>query len=215
MKEVLTKLTADAILAKSPLTAMPFHLKTIDKIIAIGASTGGTEAIKTILKELPANCPGIVITQHFPPSFSGPFAARLDVLSVINVCEAKDGQQILSGHAYIAPGGQHLMVERSGSRYYCKLNDGPTVNRHKPSVDVLFRSVAQNVGVNAIGVMLTGMGDDGAQGMLAMKKAGSFNFVQDEKSAVVWGMPMQAIKIGAAKLQLPLDKIAAKLMSLA
>jgi len=215
INEVPEKLTADAVLAKRSPTAIPAHLKTTDKIIAIGASTGGTEAIKDILKMLPADCPGIVITQHIPASFSGPFAQRVNGLSALNVCEAADGQQILPGHAYIAPGGQHLMVERSGARFYCKLNDGPAVSRHKPSVDVLFRSVAQNVGVNAIGLMLTGMGDDGAQGMLEMKEAGAFNFVQDEKSSVVWGMPMQAIKIGAAELQMPLDKIAAKLMSLA
>jgi len=215
IKDVPEKLTADAVLAKRLPSAIPSHLKTTDKIIAIGSSTGGTEAIKDILKMLPANCPGIVITQHIPALFSGPFAERVNSLSAINVCEAKDGQQILPGHAYIAPGGLHLMVERSGARFYCKLNDGPAVSRHKPSVDVLFRSVAQNVGGNAIGVMLTGMGDDGAQGMLEMKEAGAFNFVQDEKSSVVWGMPMQAVKIGAAELQVPLDKIAAKLMSLA
>jgi two-component system chemotaxis response regulator CheB len=215
IKNVPEKLTADAVLAKRSPTAIPSHLKTTDKIIAIGSSTGGTEAIKDILKMLPANCPGIVITQHIPALFSGPFAERVNGLSAINVCEAQDGQQILPGHAYIAPGGRHLIVERSGARFYCKLNDGPAVSRHKPSVDVLFRSVAQNVGANAVGIMLTGMGDDGAQGMLEMKEAGAFNFVQDEKSSVVWGMPMQAIKIGAAELQVPLDKIAAKLMSLA
>lgn len=215
LKEVPEKLTADAILSKQPTTAIPSHLKTTDKIIAIGSSTGGTEAIKEILKSLPANCPGIVITQHIPASFSGPFAERLNNSTVLTVCEAKDGQQILPGHVYVAPGGRHLMVERSGARFYCKLNDGPAVSRHKPSVDVLFRTVAQNVGANAIGVMLTGMGDDGAQGMLEMKEAGAFNFVQDEKSCVVWGMPMQAIKIGATDLQIPLDKIAAKLMRLA
>ncbi|HEC59613.1 hypothetical protein LCGC14_1169620 [marine sediment metagenome] len=213
--DVPAKLTADAVLAKRSPMAIPAHLRTTDKIIAIGSSTGGTEAIKDILKMLPSNCPGIVITQHIPASFSGQFAERVNGLSAVNVCQATDGQQILPGHAYIAPGGQHLMVERSGARFYCRLNDGPAVSRHKPSVDVLFRSVAQNVGVNAIGVMLTGMGDDGAQGMLEMKEAGAFNFVQDEKSSVVWGMPMQAIKIGAAELQIPLDQIAAKLMSLA
>ena len=135
-------------------------------------------------------------------------------MSALEVCEAEDGQQILPGHAYIAPGGKHLLVERSGARFYCRLNDGPLVSRHKPSVDVLFRSVAQNLGSNAIGVMLTGMGDDGAKGMLEMKEAGAFNFVQDENSSVVWGMPGQAVKIGAAELQLPLNKIAGKLMSL-
>jgi len=214
LQDVAKKLTADAVLAKRDPEAIPSHLKTTDKIIAIGSSTGGTEAIKDVLSRLPADCPGIVITQHIPASFSGPFAERVNGVSALDVCEAEDGQQILPGHAYIAPGDKHLIVERSGARFYCKLNDGPAVSRHKPSVDVLFRSVAQNVGANAIGIMLTGMGDDGAKGMLEMKEAGAFNFVQDEKSCVVWGMPMQAIKIGAAELQVPLLKIAAKLMTL-
>ncbi len=212
--DVPEKLTADAVLARRDPAAIPSHLKTTEKIIAIGSSTGGTEAIKDVLKMLPANSPGIVITQHIPAAFSGPFAARVNSLSALEVCEAADGQQILPGHAYIAPGDKHLIVERSGARFYCRLDDGPAVCRHKPSVDVLFRSVAQNVGANAIGVMLTGMGDDGAQGMLEMKEAGTFNLVQDEKSSVVWGMPGQAVKIGAAELQLPLNKIAGKLMEL-
>jgi len=215
LPEIPEKLTADAVLSKRAPTSIPSHLKTTDKIIAMGSSTGGTEAIKDVLTRLPENCPGVVIAQHIPGSFSGPFAARVNGLSVIEVCEAEDGQQILPGHAYIAPGDKHLIVERSGARFYCKLNDGPVVNRHKPSVDVLFRSVAQNVGANAVGVMLTGMGDDGAKGMLEMKEAGAFNFVQDEKSCVVWGMPMQAIKNGAAELEVPLSKIAEKLMKLA
>jgi len=215
LADVPEKLTADVVLEKRSPASIPSHLKTTDKIIAIGASTGGTEAVKDVLRLLPVNCPGIVITQHIPATFSGPFAERVNGLSAIEVCQAEDGQQILPGHAYIAPGDKHLLVERSGARFYCKLNDGPAVSRHKPSVDVLFRSVAQNVGINAIGLMLTGMGDDGAKGMLEMKEAGAFNFVQDEKSSVVWGMPGQAVKIGAAELQLPLNKIAAKLMSLA
>lgn len=208
------KLTADAVLTKRAPSTIPVHLKTTEKVIAIGSSTGGTEAIKEVLKELPSDCPGIVIVQHIPSTFSGPFAERVNGLCAIEVSEAEDGQQILPGHAYIAPGDKHLIVERSGARFYCKLNDGPPVSRHKPSVDVLFRSVAQNVGVNAIGLMLTGMGDDGAKGMLEMKEAGAFNFVQDEKSSVVWGMPGQAVKIGAAELQVPLTKIAGKLMKL-
>jgi len=214
-QDVPEKLTADAVLAKRDPEANPSHSKTTDKIIAIGSSTGGTEAIKDVLSRLPIDCPGIVITQHIPASFSHPFAERVNGLSALEVCEAEDGQQILPGHAYIAPGDKHLIVERSGgAKFYCKLNDGPAVNRHKPSVDVLFRSVAQNAGANAIGVMLTGMGDDGAKGMLEMKEAGAFNFVQDEKSCVVAGMPMQAVKIGAAELQVPLLKIADKLMTL-
>ncbi len=214
LPDIAEKLTADAVLAKREPGSIPSHLKTTEKIIAIGASTGGTEAVKDVLRMLPADCPGIVITQHIPEAFSGPFAKRVNGLSALNVCEAEDGQQILPGHAYIAPGGKHLLVERSGARFYCRLNDGPLVSRHKPSVDVLFRSVAQNLGSNAIGLMLTGMGDDGAKGMLEMKEAGAFNFVQDENSSVVWGMPGQAVKIGAAELQLPLNKIAGKLMSL-
>jgi len=213
--DVPDKLTADAVLKKISPSSIPSHLKTTDRIIAIGASTGGTEAIKDVLSCLPADCPGIVITQHIPAAFSAAFATRVNGLSALDVSEAKDGQQILPGHAYIAPGDKHLIVERSGARFLCRLNDGPPVSRHKPSVDVLFRSVAQNVGVNAIGVMLTGMGDDGAKGMLEMKEAGAFNFVQDEKSSVVWGMPGQAVKIGAAELQLPLDQIAKKLVVLA
>ncbi|PHS68104.1 MAG: chemotaxis response regulator protein-glutamate methylesterase [Methylophaga sp.] len=209
------KLTADAVLAQRAPGVIPSHLKTTEKIIAIGSSTGGTEAIKDILAVLPPDSPGIVITQHIPVSFSGAFAARVNGLSAIEVSEAVDGEQILPGHAYIAPGDKHLLVERSGARFLCRLNDGPAVSRHKPSVDVLFRSVAQNVGSNAIGLMLTGMGDDGAQGMLEMKESGAFNFVQDEKSSVVWGMPWQAVKIGAAELQVPLNKIARKLLELA
>ena len=208
------KLTAETVLPKSNLTQVTQSLNSFNKLIAIGASTGGTEAIKNILSQLPTNCPGIVITQHIPGAFSRPFAARVNGLCAIEVCEAEDGQQILSGHAYIAPGDKHLMVERSGDRFYCRLDDGPAVSRHKPSVDVLFRSVAKSVGENAIGLMLTGMGKDGAEGMLDMKQAGAFNFVQDEKTCVVWGMPMQAVKNGAAGLQVPLDKIAEKLNSL-
>jgi len=210
--DVPDKLTADAVLPK--LDKMPSHLSTTEKIIAIGASTGGTEAIKEVLKRLPADCPGIVITQHIPAAFSQPFAQRLNGMSALDVCQAQDGQQILPGHAYIAPGDKHLIVRRSGARFYCELNDGPLVSRHKPSVDVLFRSVAQSVGHNAIGVMLTGMGDDGAKGMLEMKQAGAFNFVQDEKSSVVWGMPGQAVKNGAAELQVPLLNVATKLLEI-
>lgn len=209
MLEVEERLTADVVLARSTKN---IPLKTTEKIVAIGASTGGTEAIKNVLCSLPANAPGIVITQHIPASFSAPFAERVNKMSVLNVSQAKDGQQILPGHAYIAPGDKHLLVERSGARYYCRLNDGPAVSRHKPSVDVLFRSVAQNVGANAIGIMLTGMGDDGARGMMEMRENGAINIVQDEKSSVVWGMPGAAYKLGAAELMLPLDKIAQEIM---
>ena len=209
--KVEQRLTADAVLEKkTPRT----KLQTTEKIVAIGASTGGTEAIKDVLCAMPASSPGIVITQHIPAAFSEPFAKRVDGLSQMHVSQARDGEQILPGHAYIAPGDKHLIVERSGARYYCKLNDGPPVSRHKPSVDVLFRSVAQNVGPNAIGVMLTGMGDDGAQGMLEMRQAGAQNIVQDEKSSVVWGMPGAAYKLGAAEKTVSLSKIAEEILSM-
>jgi len=204
------KLSADAVLEKR--SAPKTKLKTTDKIIALGASTGGTEAIKEVLMAMPANSPGIVISQHIPEAFSKPFAERMDKNSAMTVYEAVDGQQILPGYVYIAPGNRHLMVERSGARYICRLNDGPPVNRHKPSVDVMFRSVAQNVGPNAIGVILTGMGADGAEGLKEMLENGATTLVQDEKSSVVWGMPGEAYKIGAAKDQYPLEKIAKELL---
>ncbi|MBI1423013.1 MAG: chemotaxis-specific protein-glutamate methyltransferase CheB [Gammaproteobacteria bacterium] len=208
------KLSADAVLQKAG-HKQTTTLRTTDRIIAIGASTGGTEAIREVLEHMPADSPGIVITQHIPPKFSTSFAMRMNSISAMTVYEAEDGMQIVPGHAYIAPGDRHLIVERSGARYYCRLNDGPPVNRHRPSVDVLFRSVAQSVGPNAIGVILTGMGDDGARGMLEMKQAGAPTVAQDEASSVVWGMPGEAVKLGAADGQLPLGKIAGKLISLA
>jgi len=211
--KVEPKLSADAIIEKKD--GAKGHLKTTEKIIAIGASTGGTEAIREVLERMPADSPGIVVTQHIPAAFSGSFAKRMDSISAMTVVEASDGDQIIPGHAFIAPGDRHLIVERSGARYYCRLNDGPPVNRHIPSVDVLFRSVAQNVGPNAIAVMLTGMGDDGARGMLEMKNNGAPTVAQDEKTSVVWGMPGEAVKIGAVDIQLPLEKIAGKLITLA
>lgn len=202
---VTPKLSADAILLKKQV---PVHIRTTERIIAVGASTGGTEAIKEVLMRLPASSPGMVITQHIPEQFSKPFAKRMDSISAMTVCEAQDGQQIITGHAYIAPGGRHLYVERSGARYICRLSDGPPVNRHRPSVDVLFRSVAQNVGFNAIGVILTGMGDDGARGMKEIQETGAPTIAQDENSSVVWGMPGEAVKRGAVDKVLPLDRIA-------
>ncbi len=209
--KVTPKLSADAILEKN--SGKQF-LKTTDKIIALGASTGGTEAIKEVLQRLPAGTPGIVITQHIPEAFSGPFARRMNNCSDMTVFEASDGQQILPGHVYIAPGNKHLVIERSGARYICKLHDGPPVNRHKPSVDVMFRSVAQNVGFNAIGVILTGMGDDGARGMKEMKDQGAPTIAQDEKSSVVWGMPGEAVKCGGVDSILDLYDIPAKILNL-
>ncbi len=203
------KLSADAILQKCK---GPSRLKTTEKIIAIGASTGGTEAIKAVLERLPADTPGVVISQHIPKAFSKPFAQRMDKDSAMTVYEAVDGQQILPGHVYIAPGNRHLLVERNGARYVCRLNDGPVVNRHKPSVDVMFRSVAQNVGANAVGVILTGMGADGAAGLKEMLESGAKTLVQDEKSSVVWGMPGEAFKMGAAEDQYPLEQIAKELL---
>jgi two-component system, chemotaxis family, protein-glutamate methylesterase/glutaminase len=203
------RLGADAVLDARPV-GRPF--RTTDAIIAIGASTGGTEAIRVVLQRMPADAPGVVITQHIPAEFSGPFARRMDGLSALSVCEARDGQQILPGHAYIAPGGRHLLVWRDGARYVCNLSDGPPVNRHRPSVDVLFRSVAQSAGINAVGALLTGMGDDGARGLKEMRDAGARTMVQDEASSVVWGMPGAAVKRGAAEDVLPLETIADALL---
>jgi len=190
-------------------------LRTTDRIIAIGASTGGTEALRELLVALPPDAPGIVITQHIPAAFSGAFSERLDRAAAMSVCEAQDGQYILPGHAYVAPGDRHLIVERDGARYRCRLNDGSPVNRHRPSVDVMFRSVAQNVGPNAMGVILTGMGDDGARGLKEMHDAGARTIAQDEASSVVWGMPGSAVKLGAADQVLPLRAIAARLLEIA
>lgn len=202
------RLSADAVLAKKSKAK---HFKTTDRILAIGASTGGTEAIKEVLMQLPADTPGTVISQHIPEAFSGPFAARMDGVSAMTVSEASDGQQIVTGHVYIAPGNRHLLVERDGARFVCRLNDGPEVNRHKPSVDVMFRSLAQNVGPNAISVILTGMGNDGAQGMKEMHDAGAPTIAQDEKSSVVWGMPGEAVKLGGVDKVVSLSKIAEKI----
>ncbi len=206
------KLSTDAVLQKS---AGGKHFRTTDRIIGIGSSTGGTEAVKEVLSTLPPDMPGIVISQHIPAAFSGPFAMRVNNITALNVSEARDGQQILPGHVYIAPGDKHLIVKRDGARYVCSLNDGPPVNRHKPSVDVMFRSLAQNAGSNAIGLMLTGMGDDGAAGMGEMKDSGASILVQDEKTSVVWGMPGEVVKRGFHDEILPLNKIAARLIALA
>ncbi|PZN28546.1 MAG: chemotaxis response regulator protein-glutamate methylesterase, partial [Proteobacteria bacterium] len=189
-------------------------LRTTDRIVAVGASTGGTEAIRELLGALPPDAPAIVISQHIPAAFSKPFAERMNRSSAMAVCEAQDGQYILPGHVYIAPGDRHLIVERDGARYRCRLNDGPPVNRHRPSVDVMFRSVAQNVGPNAIGVLLTGMGDDGARGLLEMLEAGACTIAQDEASSVVWGMPGAAVRLGAAQHVVPLNLLARELLAM-
>ncbi len=208
--------SADAILpAADSATAVKRMLRTTDRVIAIGASTGGTEAIRAVLTAMPADSPAIVIAQHIPAAFSGPFAKRMDGLCALRVSEPVDGQYIMAGHVYIAPGGRHLLVERDGARYRCRLNDGPPVNRHCPSVDVLFRSVASQVGPNAVGVILTGMGDDGARGLKEMHDMGAPTLAQDETTSVVWGMPGAAVKLGAVDDVLPLNRVAAEIMRLA
>ncbi len=184
-----------------------------EKLIIVGASTGGTEAIKTLLINLPPDCPGILIAQHMPEAFTKSFAARLDGLCRISVKEAEDGERILPGHAYIAPGHSHLLLKRSGANYMTVLNQGPPVNHHRPSVDVLFRSAAKGVGQNAVGVILTGMGKDGAQGMLEMKRAGAYNFAQDEETCVVFGMPKEAIELGGVDEIVPIQNMAQRVMS--
>jgi two-component system chemotaxis response regulator CheB len=193
--------------------AAPLPRISTEKVICIGASTGGTEAIREVLVPLPADAPAIVITQHMPPGFTTSFAARLNTLCRISVAEAQHGERILPGHAYIAPGGRHLRIERNGSNYVAIIEDTEPVNRHRPSVEVLFRSAARVIGPNALGVMLSGMGADGAQAMREMKDAGSYNLVQDEASCVVFGMPRMAIQAGAAHEVLPLNQIAPTLLA--
>jgi two-component system, chemotaxis family, protein-glutamate methylesterase/glutaminase len=195
-----------------PAAALLGRLST-EKLICIGASTGGTEAIKEVLVQMPADSPAIVITQHMPPGFTTSFAARLNGLCQITVKEAVNGERILPGHAYIAPGGTQFHVARSGANYVAVVDDGPPVNRHKPSVEVLFKSAAAVVGRNAFGIMLTGMGNDGAAAMKEMKDAGSYNYVQDEASCIVFGMPREAIAHGAADEVLPLGQIASALIA--
>ncbi len=205
------KLTADAILP-APTHAM---LETTEKIVAIGASTGGTEALKILLETLPADCPGIVIVQHMPEMFTRAFANRLDTLCSITVKEAETNDTVIRGRALIAPGNHHLLLKRSGARYYVDIKDGPLVCRHRPSVDVLFRSAARYAGKNAVGVILTGMGDDGARGMLEMKQAGARTIAQDEATCVVFGMPNEAIKRSAVDKILPLQEVAGAVLDYA
>jgi two-component system, chemotaxis family, protein-glutamate methylesterase/glutaminase len=199
------KLTADAMLAKPRSHAM---IQTTERIVAVGASTGGTEALRVFLEAMPADAPGIVIVQHMPEKFTASFAQRLDSLCTITVKEAADGDSVLRGQALIAPGNRHLLLKRSGARYYVEVKDGPLVSRHRPSVDVLFRSTARYAGKNAIGVIMTGMGDDGARGMLEMKQAGAINLAQDEASCVVFGMPAEAIKLGGVDRAIALHRLA-------
>ena len=200
-------------IAQRPLSAAGLLGRvSTEKIIAIGASTGGTEAIREVLTHLPADCPAIVITQHMPPGFTTSFAARLDSLCQMTVKEAEHGERLLPGHAYIAPGGKQFSITRSGANYMAVVDDAAPVNRHKPSVEVLFKSVATHAGRNACGIMLTGMGADGAAAMREMRDAGSYNLVQDEASCIVFGMPREAIAHGAADEVLPLTHIASALL---
>jgi two-component system chemotaxis response regulator CheB len=209
--KVQPKLSADAVLEKGTSHAM---IQTTERIVAVGASTGGTEALREFLEALPADAPGTVIVQHMPEKFTAQFATRLNSLCRVTVKEAADGDSVLRGQVLIAPGNRHLLLKRSGARYYVEIKDGPLVSRHRPSVDVLFRSTARYAGKNAVGVIMTGMGDDGAHGMREMKEAGAYNIAQDEASCVVFGMPAEAIKLGGVDRILPLDQIAGEVVRL-
>ena len=186
--------------------------ETTERVIAIGASTGGVQAIEQVLRGLPRTAPGVVIVQHMPETFTGAFAARLNGLCEMEVREARDGDRVMPGRVLIAPGGQHMQLLRSGAQYMVSVRNGPLVNRHKPSVDVLFKSVAQHAGRNASGVILTGMGDDGARGLLDMRQAGAHTAAQDEASCVVFGMPREALRLNGAGHTLPLGQVAAWLL---
>ncbi len=216
--EIANKIRAAAranvqqVIAKPQSTSVSQPLKnpliSSEKLLIIGASTGGTEAIKHFLTQLPLDSPGILITQHMPPGFTKAFAGRMDGLCNITVKEAQGGERILPGYAYIAPGDKHLVLARSGANYVTRLEDGPPVSRHKPSVDVLFHSAAENAGKNAVGIIMTGMGKDGAEGMAKMKAAGAYNFAQNEESCVVYGMPKEAIAYGGVHEAVHLNDLA-------
>jgi len=199
------KLTADAMLPPPDSRAMAY---TTESVVCIGASTGGTEAIRAVLEALPATSPGIVIVQHMPEKFTAAFAQRMNGLCALEVKEAADGDAVLRGHVLIAPGNRHMLLQRSGARYYVAVKDGPLVSRHRPSVDVLFRSAARSAGANAVGIIMTGMGDDGAKGLAEMQAAGALTVAQDEATSIVFGMPKEAIALGAADRVLPLDRLA-------
>ena len=202
---VAPKLSADVIL---PMPTQHLQIETTETVVVVGASTGGTEALRVFLERLPIDCPGIVIVQHMPEHFTAAFASRLDSICDVSIKEAEDNDTVLRGRVLIAPGNKHLLLKRAGARYFVEVKNGPLVSRHRPSVDVLFRSTARYAGKNAIGVIMTGMGDDGAHGMLEMKKSGSYNIAQDEESCVVFGMPKEAIKMGSVDKVAPLDQIA-------
>ncbi len=211
--KVQPKLSADVIIPDAKINSA--MIKTTDTVVAVGASTGGTDALQTFLQAMPADCPGIVIVQHMPEHFTRSFANRLNEICQITVKEAENGDSVIRGRALIAPGNYHMLLKRSGAKYYVEVKEGPLVNRHRPSVDVLFRSTARYAGKNAIGVIMTGMGDDGARGLLEMKEAGASTIAQDEKTCVVFGMPNEAIKLGAVDKILPLDQIANQVLRFA
>src|SRR5208283_5062595 len=206
---VQPKLTADAVISKQVSKAM---VQTTEKVVVIGASTGGTEALKVFLEVLPEDSPGMVIVQHMPEHFTRAFANRLDGLCRVSVKEAENDDTVIRGRVLIAPGNRHTLLKRSGARYYVEVKDGPLVCRHRPSVDVLFRSAARYAGSNAIGVIMTGMGDDGSKGMLEMKEQGAYTIAQDENSCVVFGMPKEAIKLRAVDKVVSLEQIAGILL---
>lgn len=206
---IAPKLTADAILPKDNSSAM---IETTDKVVAVGASTGGTEALREFLEAMPLDAPAIVIVQHMPAEFTARFAERLEQTCRITVKEAADNDSVIRGQALIAPGNRHMLLKRSGARYFVEVRDGPLVSRHRPSVDVLFRSAARYAGKNVVGVIMTGMGDDGARGMLELLEAGAHTIAQDESTCVVFGMPAEAIKLSAARQVLPLPMIAAEVV---
>ncbi len=211
MKEITPRYTADVIMEKPNTNAM---IQTTEKVVVVGASTGGTEALKVFLEMLPEDTPGIVIVQHMPENFTAAFAKRLDSICRVTVKEAQDNDTVVRGRALIAPGNHHALLKRSGARYYVEIKDGPLVSRHRPSVDVLFRSAARYAGKNAVGVIMTGMGDDGARGMKEMHDAGAVTIAQDEATCVVYGMPHEAVKLGGVNKIMPLQNIAHEVLRL-
>lgn len=211
IREVSPKYSADVIMEAPNAGAM---VQTTEKIVAVGASTGGTEALSAFLQMLPGDSPGIVIVQHMPEHFTAAFAKRLNSICRVTVKEGENNDSVVRGHVLIAPGNKHMLLKRSGARYYVEVKDGPLVSRHRPSVDVLFRSAARYAGKNAVGIIMTGMGDDGAHGMKEMHDAGAKTIAQDEASCVVFGMPGEAIKLGGVDKVLPLEKIAAEMLRL-
>ncbi|MFA7419494.1 MAG: chemotaxis response regulator protein-glutamate methylesterase [Melioribacteraceae bacterium] len=209
--EVEPKLSADVIIAKNTSKAM---IQTTEKVVVVGASTGGTEALRIFLESFPLDSPGIVIVQHMPENFTKAFAKRLDSICRLTVKEAEDGDTVIRGRALIAPGNYHMLLKRSGARYYVEVKEGPLVSRHRPSVDVLFRSASRYAGKNAVGVIMTGMGDDGAKGMLELKEAGAHTIAQDKETCVVFGMPNEAIKLGAVEKIVPLQHISSSVLTM-